>query len=132
VNVLVDTSVWSLLFRKGGPADHRQVGKLLDLLASQQQVALTGSILQEVLQAFRSEQKVSDMVDHFTPFPLLPLERDTCIDAATLFRRCAAKGGVVSTIDCQIAAVALHHDYALLTADSDFSRIASVSDLVLL
>jgi predicted nucleic acid-binding protein len=124
--------VWSLLFRKGGPADHRQVGKLMDLLASQEQVALTGSILQEVLQAFRSEDKVANMIEHFAPFPLLPLERETCIEAAALFRRCAAKGGVVSTIDCQIAAAALHHGYAVLTADADFGRIASVSDLVLL
>ena len=53
--MLVDTSVWSLALRKKGPADHPDVTRLAQLLRDGEDVYLTGTILQEILQAFRSE-----------------------------------------------------------------------------
>ena len=132
MRVVVDTSVWSLFLRKDGPASHAQVTKLTGLLEDQQEVAITGAILQEVLQAFRSEQTVAAMVQYLEPFPLLETDRETFIEAARIHRSCAAKGITASTIDCQIAAGALRHDHALLSADSDFGYIARVCDLMLL
>ena len=64
MNVLVDTSVWSLLFRKTGPADHPGVRKLVKLLEAEGDVALTGVILQEILQAFRSPTVASLLATH--------------------------------------------------------------------
>ena len=132
MKVLVDTSVWSLVMRKRGPEGHPQAEKLTRLIADQEEVAITGSILQEILQAFRSEATVERVERYLTPFPLLALDRATSIEGANLHRRCAAKGTSASTIDCQIAAAALLHQHALLSADADFERIARVCDLVLL
>jgi predicted nucleic acid-binding protein len=132
LKAVVDTSVWSLVLRKRGPAAHAQVVKLRRLFDDQEDVAITGAILQEVLQAFRDDQTVSEVTRYLGPFPLLELDREACIEAARLHRRCASKGIAASTIDCQIAAAALRHDYALLSADGDFALIASVCDLELL
>jgi predicted nucleic acid-binding protein len=127
----VDTSVWSLALRKKGPVDHPAVRGLSSLLETNEDVVLTGVILQEVLQAFRSETTFRAVVRHLSPFPLLRLGRTDYVEAAALHRRCAEKGVAVSTVDCQIAAAAIRHGCRLLTADADFQRIARLSDLAL-
>jgi predicted nucleic acid-binding protein len=127
----VDTSVWSLALRKKGPADHPAVERLTQLLQNGEDVFLSGTILQEILQAFRSEPTFRRMVQHFEPFPLLPLDRSDHIAAARLHRLCAQKGVGASTIDCQIAVAAIRHGCALLSTDSDFERMALHCELVL-
>ncbi len=131
MRVLVDTSVWSLALRKKSPVDHPAVDRLSSLVLDNEDVFLTGLVLQEVLQAFRSEASFRTIVRHLEPFPLLELGRTDCISAASLHRRCAAKGVSVSTADCQIALAAIRHECLLLTADRDFERIARLSDLKL-
>jgi predicted nucleic acid-binding protein len=132
LRALVDTSVWSLVLRRRGPADHPQAAKLQRLLDGEEEVAITGAILQEILQAFRLAETVAKVIEYLEPLPLLELDRETCIDAAGIHRACASKGIAASTLDCQIAAAALRHDYPLLSADTDFERIARVCDLELL
>ena len=129
---MADTSVWSLALRKKGAVDHPAVAGLGSLLRANENVFLTGLILQEVLQAFRSEASFRTIVRHLEPFPLLTLERSDYVDAARLHRRCAANALTVSTADCQIAAAAIRHGCLLLTADKDFERMARVSDLKLM
>ena len=132
MRVLVDTSVWSLALRKKGPADDPSVRALSSLLLGGEDVFLVGLVLQEVLQAFRSEAPFRTIATHLEPFALLPLERSDFVAAANLHRRCAAKGLTASTADGQIAAAAIRYGCHLLTADDDFERIARVSDLELL
>ena len=129
MRVLVDTSVWSLALRKDGPAGHPAVVKLADYLRSDEDVFLTGLILQEILQAFRSEASFRQVARHLEPFPLLATGRPEAVAAATLHRICAAKGVTASTADCQIATAAIRHECLLLTADRDFERIAKWSAL---
>lgn len=129
MRVLVDTSVWSLSFRKRGPADHPAVRRLGLYLQEDRHVVLTGLILQEILQAFRSDTAFRRLVDYLEGFPLLEMPRANYVAAAELHRRCASRGISTSTADCQIAASALAHDCALLTTDTDFQRIAEVCQL---
>lgn len=128
MKVLVDTSVWSLSFRKR-PTGHPAVAKLAALLRAGEDVFLTGLILQEILQAFRSDASFKKAAIHLEPFPLLELGRSDFIAAAALHRKCAAEGISVSTADCQIAMAAIRHDCLLLSADQDFTRIARISSL---
>jgi len=132
VRVLVDTSVWSLAFRRHGPAEHAQVAKLSELAAGRDEVAITGTILQEVLQIFRDEIAFARIGAKLEPLVFLHLDRPAFIEAARIHRLCAAAGTTVSTADCQIATAAVRHKCSLLTADTDFERIARVCDLVLL
>lgn len=131
MRVLVDTSVWSLAFRKGGPADHRAVEKLDALLEGRAQLVLVGVILQEILQAYRTRSVVRKVASRLAPFPLLALDRAEYEEAASLHRACAARGIAATTLDCLIAAAAIRHRCQLLTADRDFERIAEVVPLAL-
>jgi predicted nucleic acid-binding protein len=131
VRVLVDTSVWSYAFRKAGPADHPAVKKLSLLLEEGEDIALTGTILQEILQAFRHAATRRTVSEHLEAVPIIPLDRDDYVAAAALHRRCAAKGIAASTVDCQIAQAAIKAGYLLLTADEDFKFIARHTSLKL-
>jgi predicted nucleic acid-binding protein len=99
------------------------------MLQSGEDLFLTGLILQEILQAFRSDSTFRKVSRFLEPFPILDMARADFVAAAALHRRCAAKGVSASTADCQIAAAAIRHDCLLLTADKDFGRIAQLSDL---
>jgi predicted nucleic acid-binding protein len=129
--VLVDTSVWSLALRKGGPADHPAVRKLNAFLVGDEDLFLSGLILQEILQAFREDATFRRLITYFEPFSLLPLGRRSYIAAAELHRNCRSKGISVTTADCQIATAAVENDCLLLTADKDFEHIARHSGLKL-
>lgn len=129
MKVLVDTSVWSRSLRRGGPADDPVVRKLGALLRGQEDVVLTGPILQEILQAFRDEATVQRVTATLEPFALLEQTRHHYVAAARLHRRCASRGIAATTIDCQIAVAAIEHECLLLTADADFQRIAEQAPL---
>jgi hypothetical protein len=132
MKILVDTSVWSLALSREVEAHHEKVGVLKELIASGQQVCLTGTILQEILQGVRSLNQFQKLDDHLKVFALLPATREDHVAAASMFRECRSRGIQASTIDFLIAAVAMQHDCYLLTTDADFERIASVSPLRLL
>ena len=132
MKVVVDTSVWSLSLRKKGPADHEAVSKLASLLDDGEEVLITGTILQEVLQAFRHPATARKVARYFEPLPLVELARSDYAAAAALHRRCASRGVTASTTDCQIAQAAISRNCPLLTTDRDFARIARCSDLKLL
>lgn len=132
MRVLVDTSVWSLSLRKKSPSGHPAVNKLTNLLESGEETFLTGLILQEILQAFKTDAAFSKIRRYLEPFPILEMHRDDYIASARLYRICASKGIVTSTADCQIAAAAIRNGCNLLTTDVDFRRIARVSDLKLM
>ena len=132
MKVLVDTSVWSLAFRKKGPEKHPAVRKLSVLIEGNQGICLTGIILQEILQAFRNEKSARKMESDLEPVPLLQLSRKDYVEAARLRRKCASRGIAVTTADCQIAQAAVANDCSLLTADKDFERISRMSNLRLL
>jgi predicted nucleic acid-binding protein len=101
------------------------------LLSGNEDVVLTGLILQEVLQAFKAESTFRRVAHYFEPFAILEMERADYVAAARLHRKCAAKRISVSTADCQIAIASIHNDCPLLTADRDFQRINRCSSLKL-
>lgn len=101
--------------------------QLLELLDSGEDLFLTGMIL----QAFRSEDAARQIADYLTPFPLLPIESETCLAAVHLYRRCRDQGLGASTVDCHIAASAIENDCHVLTTDGDFERMARISPLEL-
>ena len=128
---LVDTSVWSLAFRKKGPADHPKVRFLTKLIEQGEDVALVGVVLQELLQGLPSEAAFKKLKENLEAFPLVDLDRPDYVLAAAFRRACRKDGISATTIDCQIAAAAIRHKYLLLTTDRDFEHIAKRSQLKL-
>jgi hypothetical protein len=123
VSVLVDTSVWSIALRRDRPAPGREV-ETLRAAIERGEVCLVGVVLQEVLQGFPSSNRTRRLVDYLSPFPLLALHGGDYLFAAEIRNRCRGKGLAVSTVDAQIAAAAINHRCALLTADKDFEGIS--------
>jgi len=132
MSVIVDTSVWSLVLRRGTPSDDPRAVALTEMLRKGESIQLLGVILQEVLQGIRNPFDFDQLRQRLEAFPLLPLSRDDFIAAAELWNLCRSRGIQSTSVDCQIAAACLRHDCALLTSDQDFHCIAEYCPLQLI
>jgi predicted nucleic acid-binding protein len=120
VTLFVDTSVWSLAFRRDKASDAPEVRVLRDALEGGETIVVTGLVLQELLQGFSGPKARKDIIDRFAALPLLAPERPDHIDAAELRNRCRRAGLQIGTIDAVIAQLCIRHGLTLLTADNDF------------
>jgi len=129
MNLLVDTSVWSLAFRRDAPDNVPEVDALSDALEGEDEVITTGLILQELLQGFSGPRARNALLDRFAALPLLAPDRGDHIDAAELRNQCRRAGVQLGTIDALIAQLCIRYRLTLLTTDKDFSLAAKHSPL---
>ena len=125
MSLFVDTSVWSLAFRRDRSSAAPEVRALRDALAGGDTILTTGLILQELLQGFAGPRARKDIIDRFAALPLLPPDRQDHIDAAELRNRCRRAGVQIGTIDAVLAQLCLRHGLTLLSTDKDFLRAAA-------
>ena len=131
MKVLVDTSVWSLAFRRrAGGSDHPAVGALRSLV-DEGRVAIIGPIRQELLSGIRDAASYDKLRDHLRPFSDERLETADFERAAEQFNACRAKGIRGSNTDFLICAVAERRSFPILTTDADFIQFAAVLPLSL-
>ena len=129
MRLLVDTSVWSLAFRKNAPSTLPKIRRLAQALREGEQVFTTGLILQELLQGFPEEGARAAILDRFASLPhVVPDGRDH-VAAADLRARLSADGVRLGTIDALLAQLCLRHDLTLLTTDLAFNQIAELTSL---
>ena len=129
MTLFVDTSVWSLAFRRDAPRDTPEVGALRQALESGQQLATTGLVLQELLQGFNGPRAREQIIASFSALPLLAPDREDHIRAAELRNGCRRAGVQIGTIDALLAQLCLRYDLILLTTDKDFGRMAAHAPL---
>ena len=125
MTLLVDTSVWSLAFRRDQASFVPEVEALRQALVGGTVVVTTGFILQELLQGFAGPRAHRQIIDRFSALPTLAADRRDQIDAADLHNRCRRGGVQIGTIDALIAQLCIRHDLALLTTDKDFIHAAT-------
>jgi len=125
----VDTSVWSLAFRRDHPSPAPEVRALIQALESGQTILTTGLVLQELLQGFSGPKARNQILDRFSAVPLLMPDREDHIRAAELRNRCRRSGVQIGTIDALLAQLCIRHDLTMLTSDDDFKRVSSHSAL---
>lgn len=125
MSLFVDTSVWSLAFRRDHTASAPEVRALRDALEGGDTVITTGLILQELLQGFAGPKARKDIIDRFLALPLLPPDRQDHVDAAELRNRCRRAGLQIGTIDAVLAQLCIRHELTLLTTDNDFVLAAA-------
>jgi predicted nucleic acid-binding protein len=123
--LFVDTSVWSLAFRRDQRSPAPEVRALRNALEGGDTVITTGLILQELLQGFAGPKARKDIIDRFLALPLLPPDRQDHIDAAELRNRCRRAGVQIGTIDAVLAQLCIRHELTLLTTDNDFVLAAA-------
>lgn len=124
MTLFVDTSVWSLAFRRDQVSTVPEVRLLRDALEGGETIVVTGLVLQELLQGFFGPKARKDIINRFTSLPLLTPDRRDHIDAAELRNRCRRAGLQIGTIDAVIAQLCIRHDLMLLTTDNDFALAA--------
>ena len=129
MTLLVDTSVWSLAFRRDINSDAPAVDVLRTALAGGDSIVTTGLILQELLQGFAGPRDRKQIVERFAALPLLIPDRRDYIDAAEFRNLCRRSGVQIGTIDALLAQLCIRHHLTLLTTDGDFTLAAKHSAL---
>ncbi len=124
MTLFVDTSVWSLAFRRDTQSLTPQVAALQGALRGGESVVTTGLILQELLQGFLGARAHKGLVQRFAALPLIVPDRRDYIDAANLRNLCRRSGVQLGTIDALLAQLCIRHDLTMLTTDDDFSIAA--------
>lgn len=120
--ILVDTSVW-IDFFAGRNLPH--VDGLEQLILDNEDLALCGIILTEILQGVTDDTTHRRVRRHLSPLIMLPMPETVFVRAADIYRKLRKKGITVrKSNDCIIAATALEHHCQLLHNDKDFSPIA--------
>jgi len=125
VSLFVDTSVWSLAFRRDAVATAVEVMALRQSLEAGDTVLTTGLVLQELLQGFAGPRARRQLIERFAALPFINPDRQDHIEAADLRNRCRRSGIQIGTIDALLAELCIRHGLTLLTTDNDFSRIAA-------
>ncbi len=123
MTILVDTSVWSLAFRRPKPADSPEVTELQELIR-EARVQLIGPIRQEILSGIRERSQFLSLQAYLRAFPDLRLDTADFERAAELFNICRGRGVQGSNYDFLLCAVSDRHGMPILTTDRDFENYA--------
>lgn len=119
MNILVDTSIWSLVLRRGGSRDHIVIEDLSELI-KELRVQIIGPIRQEILSGIKSKVQFEELRSYLSAFPDLPLETSDFEKAAEFFNLCRRKGIQGSNTDFLICSVAHRRGLEIFTSDNDF------------
>jgi hypothetical protein len=122
MNVVVDTSVWSLALRRNTPNDAISIVNILRDLIADGRVVLLGVIRQEVLSGVRYSEQFIRLRDYLRAFPDLELTSEDYELAAEFFNTCRSNGVQGSNTDFLLCAVAHRRGYSIFTTDKDFEN----------
>jgi predicted nucleic acid-binding protein len=134
MNVLVDTTVWSLSLRRKSDnlsARERHLVAELTELIREGRAQLIGLVRQELLSGLRSVEQYENLRRSLHAFPDERMETSDHEEAARAGNQCRIKGVAASIVDVLLCAVATKRDWAIFTTDPDFSHYAKVLPLKL-
>jgi predicted nucleic acid-binding protein len=131
LNVLVDTSVWSLALRRKGHASPSPWVAVLADLVHDGRALIMGPVRQELLSGVRTPNQFDVLREHLRAFPDVELGTGDYEEAASFSNRCRAAGVQGSSVDFLICAVATRRALAIFTTDEDFEHYARILPLTL-
>lgn len=123
LTLFVDTSVWSLAFRRDTAPATPEVRELLRAIESGHEIVTTGLVLQELLQGFAGPKAPDKIAERFLALPMIAPDRADHIEAAKLRNACRRSGIQLAAIDALLAQLCIRHALTMLTTDEDFRRI---------
>ncbi len=124
--ILVDTSAWIRHFARNDPFELASVCPVEERL-------LCLPVYQEILQGIRDEGAFREIREALESATMLddPLPQRRFLEAAELYRSARRMGITVrSSVDCLIAACAIHHNVPVLHSDRDFAQLSRISALL--
>lgn len=125
MNVLADTPIWSLAFRrrKRSTSDQMLVDELTELIHETRAVMI-GPVRQEILSGIVHGSQFEKVKEHLTAFDDLTIDTEDYERAAQLSNICRKEGIQGSHTDFLICAVAERHEASIFTTDDDFKQYA--------
>ena len=127
MNVLVDTPIWSLAFRRRPVHLSKPEQSLVETwsrLIQDNQAVLIGPVRQEILSGIRDMKTYERLRKALRAFDDEPLTMEDYEAAASCGNICRSHGVAGSTVDYLICAAAIRRNMAIFTPDADFVRYA--------
>ena len=126
MNVLVDTTMWSLaLRRKKLSATERRLVEELSFLIQEVRAVLVGQVRQEILSGVTTPRDFEFLKERLRAFENLPIISDDYERAADFYNTCRKNGIQGSHIDFLICAVSYRSHTPIFTTDEDFRRYSA-------
>lgn len=129
MNVLVDTSVWSLALRRStrnlNPEEKLIVAELAELIR-EGRARVIGLVRQELLSGIKTHEQYQKLREALGAFEDELVDTRDYETAADLSNTCRSSGVSVSLADMLICAVAQQRGWAVFTTDPDFRRYARI------
>src|SRR5208337_4882929 len=123
MNVLVETSVWSVALRRKPKdltaAEQSIVDELVDL-TREGRARILGLIRQELLSGIRTAAQYEKLRLALRAFPDEPVGTADYEAAAKTANACRSKGIAASVVDALICQVALGRQWSIFATDPDF------------
>ncbi|MFZ2404905.1 MAG: PIN domain-containing protein [Methylobacter sp.] len=118
--VLVDTCAWIdfLRYQEG------ELGNQVAVLIENNQVAMTGVIIAELLQGVKTEkqqQQINLLINSVTSFPTQEID---WVNAGLLLQELRSRGITLPLTDALIAVIAQRYQAKVLTIDKHFDHLA--------
>ena len=123
--LLVDTSVWSLAYRRDAPPDVPEVRALREALGGGDAIVTTGIILLELLRGFVPERAQQTIRADLGGLECVEPRWADYEAAAELSNACRRQGVQLGAVDALLAHLAIAHELTLLTTDRDFVHAAA-------
>ncbi len=123
MKVLVDTSIWSVAFRRKALSENESaILNELRRLVADLQVVMIGPIRQELLSGISDPEKYERLKEALTAFSDESIETADYELAAKFSNDCRRKGVQGSHVDFLICSVAFKNVWKIFTSDQDFLR----------
>jgi predicted nucleic acid-binding protein len=129
VNVLVDTSVWSLAFRRKPEelnAQEKSIVAELSELIVEGRTRILGLIRQELLSGIKSAAQYEKLRLMLRAFPDEALQTPDYEAAGMASNDCRSKGVVVSVVGVLICSVAISRNWSIFSTDPEFKNYAAI------
>jgi len=126
MNVLIDTSVWSLAFRRAGASSQAEANIVEELseLIQESRVLLIGPIRQELLSGLVDSRQFESLRRRLRAFADQTIDTSDSERAAEFSNTCRHVGIQGSHVDFLICSVAAGDNVSVFTTDTDFKRYA--------
>jgi len=132
MQLLVDTSVWSIaLRRKTRNAEEKSIVNELEDLINNLQVIMIGPVRQELLSGIADNKQFELLKTQLTVFEDLPISTEEYERAAFFYNTCRANGIQGSHVDFLICSVAANHKLPIFTVDRDFHSYAEYLPIII-
>ncbi len=133
MNVLIDTSVWSLaLHRQNLTEAEQEIVDALKELIRDARVAIIGPIRQELLSGIKEQEKFEELKLKLSVFKDIQILEEDYIEAARCYNICRKNGIQGTHIDFLICSSAIRMSLPIFTLDKDFKSYAKYLPIKLL